>query len=552
MTDLEKQRLAIWLQSPDAIRVVLVEVSNVGLVGGGNTSYYFSSLPYTSQTINYDPVIIGGVSFNEQISLDGSASVGFGDIELENTNGERDSWINEYWNKRNINIYIGDVRWNKAAPLANQEFFQIFGGLVDSIGMRDRNVINLVLVDKLQRLNEPIQHRKLKDITTNVFIPGTTTMEEGSPLYTNKDKVAPLLLGESFNIEGIPCQPSNPNTTLIYSINDGQVFSIIEVRDNGVPIGFTPDLTHGTFTLTQAGYGQITATVQGETYPELADGAMLLTGIARIGNRGVHSPLSLAKQIVTNLGDLSSRFNWATEVDTDSYDEVGELSFGTYNSITYTHYDIRCGIYCTGGENKLDVIQKLLGSASIHIVVSQEGKLKFIKFQLPQNNSLGTLTEISDSDFEFASSSITEISVPVGTIKLGYDKNYTLQDSTLAGSVPITHKQLYKEDFVTAEDSIAYATSNEYNVSTAPPELQETTFIDTPFAAIEAKNRLGIWQVPRKVISFTGYAHLMSLELGEHIHLKTNRFGLENGKNGTVISIDKSWLTGRVTIGVLV
>ena len=68
-----KAELITWLQSPDAIRVVLVEVLNVGLEGGGNAPFYFSSLPYTSSTTNYDPIIIGGVSFNEAISLDGQA-----------------------------------------------------------------------------------------------------------------------------------------------------------------------------------------------------------------------------------------------------------------------------------------------------------------------------------------------------------------------------------------------------------------------------------------------------------------------------------------------
>ena len=170
-----KTELVTWLQSPDAIRVVLVEVLNVGLVGGGNTSYYFSSLPYTSTTVNYDPIIIGGVSFTESISLDGSATVGYGDIELENTNGERDSWINDYWNKRDVNIYIGDVRWARA------DFYQVFGGLIDTLNMRDRNVLNLILVDKLQRLNEPLQHRTLENVYGAAITVGTT-------LDNNKDK----------------------------------------------------------------------------------------------------------------------------------------------------------------------------------------------------------------------------------------------------------------------------------------------------------------------------------------------------------------------------
>jgi hypothetical protein len=68
-------------------------------------------------------------------------------------------------------------------------------------------------------------------------------------------------LGEVFNIEGIQCSNSVPNTTLEYKVNDGSIYKVVEVRDNGVPVGFTENAESGKFTLTQASYGQITCTV---------------------------------------------------------------------------------------------------------------------------------------------------------------------------------------------------------------------------------------------------------------------------------------------------
>jgi hypothetical protein len=72
------------------------------------------------------------------------------------------------------------------------------------------------------------------------------------------------VLGEVFNIEGIPCSTSNPSTTLVYKVSSVPVHKIVEVRDNGVPVGYTPNAYGGKFTLTQASYGQITCTVQGQ------------------------------------------------------------------------------------------------------------------------------------------------------------------------------------------------------------------------------------------------------------------------------------------------
>ena len=126
--------------------------------------------------------------------------------------------------------------------------------MVDILNTRDRNVLNIVLVDKLQRLNEPIQHRTLGEVFGN-------TITAGTALDNNKSNPAPIVLGEVFNIEGVPC--SNDPNTLRYMVNSGTIHNIIEVRDNGVPVGFTQNTTAGTFDLTQTSYGQITCTVQG-------------------------------------------------------------------------------------------------------------------------------------------------------------------------------------------------------------------------------------------------------------------------------------------------
>jgi hypothetical protein len=65
----------------------------------------------------------------------------------------------------------------------------------------------------------------------------------------------------------------------------------------------------------------------------------------------------VVKYILTSLGDINSRFTWTADFDTSSYNDVNNnMEFGTLGGTTYAHADVRAGIYCTGGENKLDVI----------------------------------------------------------------------------------------------------------------------------------------------------------------------------------------------------
>ena len=75
--------------------------------------------------------------------------------------------------------------------------------------------------------------------------------------------------------------------------------------------------------------------------------------------------------------------------------------------------------------------------------------------------------------------------------------------------------------------------------------------IDTTEATAEAERRRDLWKTPRAIYRATYRAHLMLVELGDTWTLTHARFGLAAGKTGLVVSIDRDWLKGRVTVGVL-
>lgn len=524
-----KSELIAWLQHPDSIRVLLIEIEGVG--NSPSPSINISSIPYTSRTTTYNSILQGGISFQESISTNGEVSVGFGDIEISNINGSVDQWLSYYWNNRIINIYVGDVHWERHPVSGSTQFYKIFSGLIDSIISRDRSTVNLVLVDKLQRLNEPIQTRTLKS-----DIPNPTV---GTAAFTNQDRTIPIVLGEVFNIEGM--QSQNVPNNLEYKINDGPINNIVEVRDNGVPISFTQNTNTGTFTLTQASYGQITCSVQGTTMASLA-----------ISNPQAHSILEITKYILTSMGSSSSRFDWNYEVDLDSFNNLLTTYYGTYSAGTYQYKDIRCGVYYTDSVNKLEVLNSILNSTRICMLVDSSGKLKFIPFNLPTNDDPTGKVLIIDKDFEFESLSISDITKPICRIRLGYNKNYTIQEQNLAGSIQDNHKLLYKDQYIVEDVFVDISSVNPYNLSDAVPEITETVLLDTDIANIEALYRLSMWQVPRKIVQIQAFSHLLPIGIGEIVHIKTARFGLSSGKNGIVISTEKNWLSGRITIGILI
>lgn len=229
-----------WLKDSSAVRCVLVEV-DVKLSGGSTVTRYLSNAGYvtggsdTPANTAYLPYVAGGVKFTESISLDGSFSMSYGDIEVRNVNGELDTWLNDYWANRRIKIFVGDKSWIR------DDFWQIFDGVTTGIDSRKRETLNLKLSDKLQRLNNPVSEVKLGGATSNA------------------DKLVPVCFGECHNIEPLLGDPANHE----YRIHDGAIENIIEVRDNGVPVAFTPLLSTGRFRLTASPAGQITASVQG-------------------------------------------------------------------------------------------------------------------------------------------------------------------------------------------------------------------------------------------------------------------------------------------------
>jgi hypothetical protein len=132
--------------------------------------------------------------------------------------------------------------------------------------------------------------------------------------------------------------------------------------------------------------------------------------------------------------------------------------------------------------------------------------------------------------------------------KLAYCKNWSPLQAP-AASLPTRSGANYKQQwwYVTSTDA---TTQTNYKLDVQPQPEETLLIVDTE-AQTEADRRRDLWKVPRHIYTATYFSHLLLTELGDPITITHDRFGLGSGKTGIALEIERDWLAGRVTIGVL-
>jgi hypothetical protein len=496
--------MVAWLKTPNHIKCTLVDVSEVS-VAGSPTTLNLSTVAYSSAGTTYNACVLGGLSFSESLSADGSISTSFGSLSLVNTYGVNDEFLNYVWNRRPVKIYLGDPSWPKS------DFALIFDGLVQELTANSENELSLLLLDKLQRLNDSLTETTLADS------PDTYSQKS---IDTAQKTLLPLLFGECFNIQPLFVDNGSTNNTgNVYMVNNGPISGVVEVRDNGVPISITENLTKGLVTLLTNPSGTVTCSVQGN-----ATGGYSNTIPGIITN------------IVKNYGNSSGRF-------TDS--EIDFTSFTNTSAV---------GIYCPDRINALDVCNQLAKSVCASLVcpsinVDNSGnisssKLRLVELKVPSGTAKYTL---SDDNMVVGSLSISQLFPVKPSVKLGYCKNYTVQQTVAAGLNPASK---FDDEYLVVTGS--NDTNKNLYRETGDVAQEDILVITEAAATAEVTKRLGLWGVQRLLITATYLPELIFVQLGDIVTIKSNRFNLTAGKTGLVFSITRDWITGLVQIGVLV
>jgi hypothetical protein len=516
-----------WLESTGVRRCILVEATVYNLLTSTNNTLYFSTTGYitTSSDVFYEPLVSGGLKFTESIALGDTISMTYGDIELNNQNGELDKYLDStkyIWVNGSIKIYYGDPTWitNNITQI-HTDFLNIFNGVIVDLDSRSRTVVNIKLRDKLQRLNTEITDSKL-----GIY----GTWGGGGSGQTNADTIKPLVFGEVFNMSPMLIDPAN----LDYMLNNGEIQGMIDIRDNGVPItAYTITESTGIIRLSKPAIGQVTASIQGRKLSII----LTPTSATLSATTYTNKIASLIALIATQYGNTSNKLDLNTDID--------YVNFDYYN----TNYTQPVGIVITDRQNTLDICNQLASSISGQLFCTKDGKLQILILGVPISTSIVPSVAITTSDIINPTLSISGRSTVVAATKLGYTKNWTVQTGLIT-AIPQQHKDNYATEYLTTTTTNTTVKSN-YKLNTEP--VQKNTLLLVKSDAVNEANRLNVfYNTIHTIYSFTGTSRLMSLKLGQQVTLSHPRFGLDIAPvTCQVTSLSPDWTKGTIDIEVL-
>lgn len=156
---------------------------------------------------------------------------------------------------------------------------------------------------------------------------------------------------------------------------------------------------------------------------------------------------------------------------------------------------------------------------------------------------------VTESDIVSGSLHIADRLPLVPGSRLGYCKNWTVQEDTASGLLE-EHKALFAREWLSVV--ITQPDLREKYGLWGEPEQEPCLLLDKTNASIECGRRVDLRATQRHVYEFVGYANLMFTPIGSPMTIIHRRFGLLAGKTGQVVSVAVNWLTSQVTIRVLI
>lgn len=522
-----------WLNSQSqqtTQRMIAVKLNP--LYNGNSNFRYFSThaLRDTTGNITYNPIITNQFTITESIDpYTNTASISYGEIELDNSQtglfSLDDFLYSTYvWRNRPIQVYVGSVPANGETSNFADDFELIFDGIIEDIDSKSRFTLSLKVRDKFEKLNISVSESLLGN-----YVPSDLTASFPSYVNPNSGALKPLCYGEPFNVT--PLQTFAP--ALEYMVSADPIESIIEVRDNGIPVAFDTNIQNaaipvGSFRLKNTPVGTVTCSVQGIKQKIQDDGSIVASSFDASASNTILN-------IVTSKAGLSNYFT-TTEFPTST----SNPSFATGKLV---------GVYIKDRQNLLQLCQELAKSCGTILLATRLGKLKLVA-PYSISSVKATVTEANTVLNSLQMSGRPEI---IAGIKLGYAKNWTTQQA-LTTDIPQEHKDSY------ATEWYEYSQSNDtvktrYGV-TKEPELEGTYLVKSSEISGVASGIMLTRSQQRNKFKFIGTVELLNVAVGDWVDFSftatsSTKLGL-NGKIGLVISTQPNWLKGTIEIEVLV
>lgn len=472
----------------DNQRTLLVEAKSYS--GAAEVTRYFSNRAFVSgpddtpANTPYDDILISVPTFSSKLSelLSGRSIPDWGDLVVTNENGVRDAWLADGWDGRGLKQYLGDASWPKS------DFRLILDGVTADIGSPQRDRLALKTSDKTWMLNVPVQ---------TTLMGGTTA---------NADQPQPLCYGQCFNIEPV----LEDAATWKYRVHDGAIDSITDVRANGVSVGHTDTVASGYFVLTAAPGGQITCDCKG----------------AKPGGTYLTKCADIIQDLVVNHSNLTTA-------------DIDAANFTAFN----TTCPQTLGLYVRNRQNLIDQIDPLVTSVGGFWTFSRGGLLQLGRLEAPAGSAAIALTA---DDIRTKRLSIARRELPIATLRLGYQKNWTIQADGLSGVVSAANRALYGAPHLVAKDADAGLFTK--HKLAREPDVIETLIALAADAATEVARRRTLYNVVRTTYSAAGYVAPLTTSLGQEANLTHPRFGFAAGADAVVLGFEEEVTRNRVAL----
>lgn len=559
-----------WLARDGQPRAYLVE-AGYGYLDGSTlveATRYMSLRGYISHALDTPaqtayPDILTGIP-TIQYSLD-SRSVG--EIEIANDGGVRDPWLRDFWDGRSLLLLVGDPSWPRA------DFRVLLSGTLAGIHGAGVDRLVLSLRDSAALLDVPVQPNLIASGPSKdrpiplalgfcanvepVWVPPATASpvlsvtlaydaETGLALLTSASahgrSVGDCIevLGTThpeysgvFLVEDVPSSTTLhyrldlvydlvtdsgdlADGSLTYQVHAGEIAGLPDVRDNGVTVVYTADLTHGKFTLAAQPVGAIRADVRGAMF-------------------------------------ASAEIKTASAFVRFIFDQAG-LSSGLLDDAALDDFATECpqhlGMYITDARNVADVVAEIGATLDAHFLPSRAGAFRFWRLAAPVGSAV---RDVGANDIRLAEVEARAVSVPVYKLTMGYQRNWAVQDAgSLAGSVIPARRTAYSTEYLKLSTTASA-------VKTRHPLAVDLETIDTLFADVdpavsqghcqdEIDRRMALYGVIRTTYSATVSAMAMALNLLDEVGVTYPRFEFEAGENAVITGIEEQPSEDRVIL----
>lgn len=489
-----------WLRADNKLRCVLVEAAYYPSGGGSESTRYLSNLGYTCAPTEspanqaYEDILTGIPEIRSYMGeqFRGRSLITYGDIEVDNSGGARDSWLLDAWHLRELRIYLGDPSWWRS------DFRLVFKGLTEDIRARDGRTLALKIRDYQSIFEKPLQ---------------TQTVDVGTMAGTKR----PVCYGKVWRVPAVSADTSSQ----VWTVSDKPAQAIDIVYEDGFVItgSCLLDPTGSAY-----GWGQGAAFA----YSGHAIGYTAGKAVADVRMHEKYTG-DIVKRILLDRAGLSD-----AQIDPATITAFNDAAGGSREVGYYTiDDDVTVG----------DALDALMAGIGGYYTFDRSGR--FVGGVLDRPSLGSPVLTLTADDIKDGGVELVKRIVPPLTARLGYAPYWSITTSVNTGA-GLTAQQIARLKVKYDVLNSTYTTGAEHYGVDEP--LAPSCFADSAGAITETGRRRDLWGVLRFVFRVRAFLGAQQLRVGDCITLQVARYGFDAGEKVIVIGMRESITGGWVDL----